>query len=172
MHPEQELLSIMSLNSADYSSQPVPDLMYYYNYVVWKLKDGVLLFHSYYLTLKKSKDIYTLVRLKPSAGKSCDNSNNRDKAIAYSKIAINFGKTAQYEKLLVLGNLYLGQQQSNKGFFVASSVSLKNAFEIFVKRNDTANMLRAKNSSAILYIQNYFYGAAKKEQASSTFNAS
>lgn len=154
----------IELDSLDHASSYVCDLMYYYNYVVGQPKDGVLLFDSYYSTLKKSEDNRSLGKLNLNAGESYTESNNADKSIEYYKIAIEFGKTAQYEKLVALGNLYLGQQQSKTGLFAASSISLKNAFQIFVKRKDTMNMLSAKNSLAILYSQNRFYEAAKKER--------
>jgi hypothetical protein len=74
------------------------------------------------------------------------------------------GKQAQYEELVALANVYLGYEQSNKGLFADSSVSLKNAFQIFEKRKDTANRLSAKNGLAILNSKNTFYEEAKKER--------
>jgi signal transduction histidine kinase len=154
----------IELDSLDYASMQVCDLMYYYNHVVRQPKDGVLLFDSYYDTLKKSENEVFLGSLNLNLGESYEQSNNTDKAIESFKIAIEYAKTAQYEKLLAVAYLYLGYQQSNTGLFADSSVSLKNAFQIFEKRKDTSNMLSAKNALSILYSKNSFYDEAKVER--------
>lgn len=129
--------------------------MYYYKYVVSQPKEGVLLFDSYYDAIKKSENELALGNLNLNLGESYVQSNNTNKAIASFKRTIEFAKRAQWERAIAVANLYFGYQQSNTGLFAESSISLKNAFQIFEKRKDTSYMLGAKNA---------FYEAAKKER--------
>ena len=154
----------IELDSLAYASRCVCNLMYYYNYVVRQPKEGVLLFDSYYDAFKKSENEFALGALNLNLGESYVQSNNTDKAIASFKRAIEFAKKAQFERVIAIANLYLGYEQSNMGLFAESSISLKNAFQIFEKRKDTVNMLSAKNGLATLYSKNAFYEAAEKER--------
>jgi hypothetical protein len=63
---------------------------------------------------------------------------------------LSLGKQAQYEELVAVAHVYLGYEQSNKGLFADSSVSLKNAFQIFEKSKETFNKVSAKNGLAII----------------------
>jgi hypothetical protein len=63
---------------------------------------------------------------------------------------LSIGKQAQYEELVGVADVYLGCEQSNKGLFADSSVSLKNAFQIFEKGKDTFNKVSAKYGLAII----------------------
>jgi signal transduction histidine kinase len=154
----------IELDSLTYATSQVCDLMYYYNYVVRKPKEGVLVFESYYSTLKKSENDRDIGSLYLNAGESYQSTSNIDKAVEYYRKSIVHAKIAQYDRLEGIGNLYIGYLQSDKGLFAASSISLKNAFQIFVRQKDTFNMISAKNGLSILYSKNTFYEAAKKER--------
>jgi signal transduction histidine kinase len=154
----------IELDSLAYASSYVCDLIYYYNYVVRKPKEGIQLFDTYYKKIEKSKNNVSLGSLYLNAGESYESSNNIDKAIQYYTNAIACAEAAQYDRLIAIGNLYLGALKSNKGLFSESSESFHNAYQIFERQKDSTNMISSKIGLSILYSKNAFYEEAKKER--------
>ena len=63
-----------------------------------------------------------------------------------------------------MAKLYLGFAQSDKGLFAESSISFRDALQIYTKLKDTLNLIGAKNGLSILYSKNAFYEEARKER--------
>ena len=151
-------------DSLTYASNRIVDLMYYHLYLVNQPEQSILLFQTYSVQLENLKNEHAWGKLYFYTGDGYHNTNDLDKAIEYYKQAITFGITSEKDKLVALAKLYLGFAQSDKGLFAESSISFRDASQIYTKLEDTVNLIGVKNGLSILYSKNAFYEEARKER--------
>ncbi|WP_162254202.1 ATP-binding protein [Sediminicola sp. YIK13] len=151
-------------DSLTYASNRIVDLMYYHLYLVNQPEQSILLFQTYSVKLENLNNDHAWGKLYLYTGDGFALTNDLDKAIDYYKKAITFGTKSKKNKLVALAKLYLGFAQSDKGLFAESSMSFRDASQIYTKLKDTLNLIGVKNGLSILYSKNAFYEEARKER--------
>lgn len=152
------------LDSLNMAANNTADLIYYYNSIVRKPKEGLRLFKDFLGKTINVKSNHALARLYLNGADSYFFNEKPEEALRTYEISRTFALKAKDERILGFVNLYTGQVYESIDNFYEAAQNYKNAYTFFKKVKDTFNILSVKNSLANLYTKNAFYKEAKLER--------
>ncbi|REE24900.1 histidine kinase [Winogradskyella pacifica] len=154
----------IQLDSFNLASRTTQNLINYYNNVLGQPKEGIIIFNTYYNTLKNHITDRNLAGIYIDVGDSFYFDKEVDTAMSYYKKAKIYAEKAGNERVKAFAVLYQGYAYTDEGEFVKASQHIQEASKIFVAVKDTFNIIASKNMLSILYSTNGFINQAKKER--------
>lgn len=151
------------LDSINLGVRQTGDLIFYYVNRVGNAQEGLQLFKDIIAKDLPITDTLALSYLYGSGADSYFDSGFEQESITLYEKAEVFSLIAKDSTQYARYKAYKGFALSQMGEFAKASQEYQKALSIFLRRKDSANILKARIGLSILYGQNDFYYEAEKE---------
>ncbi|MGJ8550251.1 tetratricopeptide repeat-containing sensor histidine kinase [Winogradskyella wichelsiae] len=154
----------IQLDSFNIASRNIQNRINYYNNTLGKPEEGIVIFNTYFKTLKDYITDRNIAGFYIDTGDCYYNQRQLDTAISYYNKAKKFAIKASNDRVKAFAILRHGYAYFDQGNFTKASLNTQEASEIFIKIEDTLNIIASKNSLAIIYSSNDFFDEAEQER--------
>ncbi|WP_179334459.1 sensor histidine kinase [Winogradskyella costae] len=154
----------IQLDSFNIASRNTQNLINFHNNILGQPAEGIVLFNTYFNTLKNHISDRNMAGIYIDAGDSFYATKEIDTAMSYYNKAKIYAEKAGNHRLKAFAILNQGYAYIDEAEYAKASQYLQEASGIFTSVKDTFNIIASKNALSIIYSTNGFFKEAKHER--------